>query len=160
MLTRDVYRRAARSAAAHLQLSIERVDLPTAALGEARVVGKVERVFHGSDELRGRTLSLNVSCIAAGAAAPPGGTLWTPAAELRLGRVLEAYVSPLSEGYEIARSLSCLLDSVTDTPVMTVHEETLTDAERPLGMSIHRLLWPLGIILALLVLLLAFFRGQ
>ncbi|HEX2872680.1 MAG TPA: hypothetical protein VHP33_15525 [Polyangiaceae bacterium] len=159
MLSRDVYAHAARTAAAHLQLGIERVELPTTALGEAHVHGTVQRVFRGPDDLRGASMSLNVSCVLPGAAPPPGGILWTPSAELRPGRVLEAYVSPVAKGYASASSLSCLLDSATDAPAMTIHEEAVAATEGPRGLSMRGLLLPASILVAITMLLFAFFRA-
>jgi hypothetical protein len=157
MISTDEFRRAARIAAAHLQLTIERIELPTTAFGEALVHGKVQRVFRGPDELRGATMALNVSCVLPGAAPPPSATLWMPVAELRSGRVLEAYVNPAAQGYAIVSCLSCLLDSVTDAPALTIHEEAATEA--PQGLSLRGLLRPASIIVAFAVLLFVLLRA-
>jgi hypothetical protein len=160
MIDPVAYRRAAREAANHLQLSLDRIDLPATALGEARVVGKVQRVFRGSSELRGLTIALDVSCIAPGGEPPPGGALWTPIAELRVGRVLEAYVDPAAEGYAIAMWQSRVFDGVTDVPVMTVHEEDFEDAPSSQRRFARASLWSMGIMLVvLLCLVLASSRG-
>ncbi len=118
------YARAAVDAQLHVQVEIERVELPPVTPGEAVVEGRVARVFRGDPALVSSRISFEVSCTRDGDMPTPSGILWTPAEDLEHARVIEAYLDQDDAGhYHVASWQSFLLDAVTDTPVAVVTEE-------------------------------------
>jgi hypothetical protein len=115
MLPPEEYERAAANAVGHLQLEIMEVSL---APGEAVASGHVVRVFRGPAEMLGSAMSLRVPCTGPGDDDDwaPGESGHIRAAELRAGRVLEAYVDRTPAGLQIVLDLYAVIDSPTDTP--------------------------------------------
>ena len=112
MLPPEEYERAAREAAGHLQLEITAVSLEPP---EAVVAGRVVRVFRGPAAMIGSALRLRVPC-GDGDDFAPGEPAPIATAELRAGRVLEAYVDRAPNGFEIVLDLYAVIDTATDVP--------------------------------------------
>jgi hypothetical protein len=117
MLPPEEYARMAREAAGIVQIEIATVSL---AKGETLVSGPVVRLFRGPAAWKGSTISLRVPCIGTGADDDddfaPGDPGRIPASELRMGRVLEAYVDHSPAGFEIVLDLYAVIDSPTENP--------------------------------------------
>ncbi len=118
------YARAAVDAELHVQVEVERVELPPGTSGEAVVVGRVARVFRGASALLSSRISFEVSCCREGDDSPPSGTLWTPMEQLERARVIETYLNRAGQdGFHVPMWQSFIIDAVTDTPVVVVTEE-------------------------------------
>ncbi|WP_205525605.1 hypothetical protein [Pyxidicoccus trucidator] len=131
----DEYARAAVDAALHVQVEIERVELPPGKSGEAVVVGRVARVFRGAPELLSSRISFEVSCLREDDHdLPPGGTLWTRGEDLEQAKVLETYLDRDDQGrFHVPLWQSFIIDEVTDTPLFLVTEEEARRLEDEFG---------------------------
>jgi hypothetical protein len=111
--------RAKRDAEWLAQLAIESVEV---AGREARVSGKVIRVFRGKPELLGtsQTLTLPIYRGDGSDSVKPGDLSPTPLEQLRPGRVLEAYLDDTEHGPQITLDLSTVLDAPTDEAQLPV----------------------------------------
>jgi hypothetical protein len=124
------YARAALDAEAHVQLEIDRVELPSSTPGEAVVHGKVARVFRGDTSLLGASISFEVSCLHEEDDAPPSGVLWTRVVDLKKARVMEAYLDHHEGAWHVALYNSQILDALTDAPQLVFTEEEAREPER------------------------------
>ncbi|MFP2929376.1 hypothetical protein ACLESO_30100 [Pyxidicoccus sp. 3LG] len=130
------YARAAVDAALHVQVEIERVELPPGTSGEAVVVGRVARVFRGAPELLSSRISFEVSCLREDDDdAPPGGTRWTHVEDLKQAKVIETYLDRDDQGrFHVPLWQSFIINEVTDTPLFLVTEEEARRLEDEFGL--------------------------
>jgi hypothetical protein len=149
----EIDERARQDAAWLVQLAIESVSVSGR---DARVTGRVVRVFRGSMALLDSTLTLTVPIDRGdGSDLPrPGDLSRTPLEQLRPGRVLEAYLDDSEQGPRITLDLSVVLDAATDEARLPV---LLAPAAAPpprrlLGRIVAALIG--GLVLGALLLLL------
>lgn len=142
--------RAKREAAWIAQLVIESVLVAGA---EARVTGKVVRVFRGRPELDGTTLTLTVPIHRGDGSDTfaPGDLSPTPLEQLRSGRVLEAYLDDTDHGPQITLDLSTVLDAPTEEARLPVLLAPAPARKRP---SVALIALIAAVLLGLLFLLL------
>lgn len=120
------YIRAAVNADLHVQVEVERIELPPGRSGEAMVVGRVARVFRGTPKLVSSRVSFGVSCCREVEDSPPGVPPWTRMEDLERARVLETYLDrDGAGGFFVPHWRYTIVNEVTDTPVMVVTEEEL-----------------------------------
>ena len=127
MLPPEEHARAASEADYHVQLRIEHVEV---AANEARLRGRVVRVFRGPASLRDAPLALSVSCFGAGEVADtaPGDSGSFPVDALRPGAILEAYLNRTPSGAEIAAGLCGIVPGESDAPLLAIAKR---DADSP-----------------------------
>jgi hypothetical protein len=133
MLPPDEYEQAASEADYHVQLAIEHVQV---AGSEAKLRGRVVRVFRGPASLRDSELSVPVPCATAQelAEAPPGSRPRIPVVALRRGAVLEAYLNRTrGEAVEVTAGLCGVVASASDAPYLEMGK-----GEEPSWQPEHR----------------------
>ncbi|WP_208722877.1 hypothetical protein [Corallococcus llansteffanensis] len=130
----DQYARAAVDAALHVQVEIERVELPPGTSGEAVVMGRVARVFRGPPEMLSSRISFEVSCLRENDDSPPSGTLWKRVEDLEQAKVIETYLDRDGQGgFHVPRWQSFIIHEVTDMPLFLVTEEEARRLEDAFG---------------------------
>ncbi len=123
----EVYERAAREAAHHLQMTVEGIVIEAE---EARLSGAVIEVFRGRPDLLGTKMSLRVPYFRPGDPFPPGGIGRFPVESLRVGRVLEALVNDGPSGPEIPVGLCTIIDAATAAPQLLLEFKPVAQGSR------------------------------
>lgn len=123
VLPPEAYEEARRNATWHVQVAIDKVDVPAKTPGTCEVHGKVVRIFRDKTGKlkKGATWTLGVSCRKPGDDIPDGPVKWKSVAAVKGAKVIEAFANPTkNEVPRIARWQSQLLKAATDKPVMKV----------------------------------------
>ena len=143
MLAPEFARKARQSALVHAQLSVSTISIPESfSGGECRITVNVERVYHGSDDLRpGSSIELSVFCYVPPDRSPTGPR-WLDFDKLKVGSFLEAFLnrSKNGKGFEVAMWQIEFIESLTETPRLALWESPDTQAsEGFLGSLLRRL---------------------
>lgn len=119
----------ARNAELHVQLEVERIQLPPHTPGDAIVEGRIARVFRGDPAQLSTRVSFQVDCCREGDMLPPSGIRWTRVEDLERAKVIEVHLNSHTGGFTDAGPGVHLLQALTDTPRFAfTHEE---DEEEP-----------------------------
>ncbi|MBU8897777.1 hypothetical protein KRR26_19355 [Corallococcus sp. M34] len=117
------YARAALDAELHVQVTVERVELPPTTPGDAVVTGRIARVFRGSPALCSTPVSFTVPVCREADDCPLDGTIWTLIEMLETARVMEVFLDAHGEGFRNASYDNHVLPAPTDTPMRVYTEE-------------------------------------
>jgi hypothetical protein len=128
--------RAALAADAHVQITLEELEVPEHTPGDARVRGTVVRVFRGDRALDGQRIELEVACSRAGDEPRPEGARRVDVEVLREARALEAFIKRRGSGWGVVSWLSAPLAAPTDTPAIVVTKNDAIEPPRPWSASL------------------------
>ncbi|MDC0710903.1 hypothetical protein POL68_20690 [Stigmatella sp. ncwal1] len=117
------YARAALDAELHVQVTVDRVELPPATPGEAVVTGHIARVFRGSPSLCSTPVSFSVPVCREDDVMAPCGTIWTLPEMLKQAPVMEVFLDSHEGGFRNASYDNHLLEALTDAPMRVYTEE-------------------------------------
>ncbi|QSQ17092.1 hypothetical protein [Myxococcus landrumensis] len=134
------YARSALNAELHVQVAVDRIELPPVTPGNAVVTGHITRVFRGSPSLHSTPVSFTVEVCREGDDVDPSGTLWTDPARLEQASVIEVFLNSYPDGFRNASYDTTLLAAPTDSPTIEYTEEMAQDPDDvPMGGP-HRML--------------------
>src|SRR5215217_173559 len=117
------YARAALAAELHVQVTVDRIELPLATPGEAVVTGHIARVFRGSLSLCSTPVSFTVPIRREDDVVTPSGIIWTRPEMLEEAPVMEVFLDSHEGGFRNASYDNYLLTALTETPMMVYTEE-------------------------------------
>ena len=117
MITPEATAKFLRKAALHAQFTVERADLDDNVPGDghtARVAATIVRVFRGDAKWVGRQTVVEVPCVVPGAEPAESGIWWSPVGRLEQAKMIEAYLSPREENFEVVLGVNYRLDAPTE----------------------------------------------
>ncbi|WP_342380428.1 hypothetical protein NVS55_12510 [Myxococcus stipitatus] len=147
------YARSALNAELHVQVAVDRIELPPVTPGEAVVTGRITRVFRGTPSLLTTPVSFTLEVCQEGDDVDPGGTLWTDPARLKGASVIEVFLARHGEGFRNASYDTSLLTAPTDSPTIVYTEEMGEDPDdHPVDGPRRLLLFGVATVIGLAVL--------
>ncbi|WP_338867846.1 hypothetical protein [Myxococcus stipitatus] len=123
MLPPHEYARAALSAELHVQVAVDRVELPLTTPGDAVVTGRIVQLFRGAPSLLSHPVSFTVDVCRDDDDVEPGGVFWTDPEKLERAAVVEVFLNSREGEFRNASYEVSLLDAPTDSPTMAYTEE-------------------------------------